>query len=153
MFPEQTKTTRMAVVAGVGRRVVKLILVERDARAEDGRARILPSEQYALVMPPKTMDRNRLQYDAASATLRYAAPVEGTELIDVGVAKALGKIGREGQYEGNEVRAVEVRFADDAAAEHNADRLGFLGVASAGPSGRRVQSASFSAREDFGVKG
>lgn len=109
-------------------------------------ARTPPTPQRLM-----TIDASRLRYDARSGVLSYDATADGDAAFDTAIARALSKIGRDGSWDGNEVRGVRVGFASDAAAERNVDALGFLKIASVGPSGT-AKAATFSTRSDFGVE-
>ena len=95
-----------------------------------------------------TIDERRLTWDEANALLIYAADEKGTSTFDMKVAKALRSLAR---TRVPKVRRVQVRFADEAAAAHNADALAFLKIEAGHPGGVVASGATFTTREDIGM--
>lgn len=92
-----------------------------------------------------TIDEDRLTWHADEALLVYAAEEAGATTFDMKQAKALRSHAR---TRTPKVRRTQVRFADRAAAAHNADALAFLQIESAYPGGVVTSDATFTTRED-----
>lgn len=97
------------------------------------------------------IDPGKVDFDEASGTLSYRAGVSAAENFDVGLARELGQVRREGRWSGHAVREVRVCFGSEEAARHNADMLAYLGLASWHAGGQVVSSARFVPRSDFGI--
>lgn len=93
-----------------------------------------------------TIDEDRLTWTEAEGLLTYAADETGATTFDMKVAKALRSLARTRRPK---VRRVQVRFADKAAATHNADALAFLKIESGYPGGVVTSDATFTTREDI----
>ncbi|MCA9565097.1 MAG: hypothetical protein KC561_16480 [Myxococcales bacterium] len=98
------------------------------------------------------MDKSKLTYDKKKRRLTYRAFLNGKQLLPKDTGSELGRIAREGEFNGQPVEAVAVRFDDVAAARYNADALKFLNLESESGEGKVVQStAKFRTVKDFGI--
>lgn len=98
------------------------------------------------------MDKNKIEYDKKRRHVTYRCDVRGKTLLDKSIGLAFSRLVRSGRFDDQPVETGSVHFADEAAAQHNAGPLKFLGLVAEHRGGTAESSDRFVVRRDFGLE-
>lgn len=98
------------------------------------------------------MDESKLSYDRSRQRLVYATSIRGKKLLPKDIGLALSRLARSGEWKGQPIGSVAVKFRDTVAADHNAGPLKFLGLESECDGDVVTSEDKFTVRKDFGLE-